>query len=69
MPTSRIICAGWVHPRTGVRHPCGKVLGEVETDHGRDSHGICPDCFRSHMTEAGYSQEEIDRFLDEYGSR
>jgi hypothetical protein len=59
---------GWVDVE-GVRHACGKLIGYTETPDGRDSHGICPDCFRSHMTEAGYSQEEIDSFLDEYGSR
>jgi len=67
MPRSRIVCCGWGDAAGGDHHPCGKVLGCTEVPEGRDSHGMCADCFRKHMASARYTQEQIEQALRDAG--
>jgi hypothetical protein len=62
LPRARIVCAGLLDGE-GEHHPCGKVLGYTDTPDGRDSHGICVDCFRRHLAAGGYTPEQIERML------
>ena len=67
MPRSRIVCTRWVNSESGEHHACGRVLEFMETADGRDSHGMCVDCFTAHMTADGFTQEQIEQALRDAG--
>ena len=70
MPLSRRVCAGWGDAEGPNHHPCGKVLGHIETATGGDTHTMCalPEAdYRQHMAACGLPREEIEKALQDAG--
>ena len=67
MPLSRRVCSGWGDAEGPNHHPCGKVLGHIQTASGGDTHTMCADCYRRHMAACGVPREQIEKALHEAG--